>query len=96
MTNKDCPVGAANKAKIEANEKRISELSETINKMMDNFNHSHLTLLEGMSNMEEEFDRKLERISERIGGRPSWAVMLILAGLSSLCIGLIVYMVKTN
>ncbi|MBN1126606.1 MAG: hypothetical protein JXA82_16485 [Sedimentisphaerales bacterium] len=96
MSNGQCHVGASNKANIEANEKRISELSKTVNEMMEKFEQSHETLLARMDKLNEEFSRKIERLSERFGNRPSWAIMLILSGLSSLCVGLIVYLIRAH
>jgi len=95
MSNGECHIGAANKAKIEANEKRIMELSKTIDEMFERFDETQQKLLDRMDRMHDEFTRKLEKVSERFSGRPSWAIMFVLTGLSSLCVGMMVYLIKT-
>ena len=96
MSNGQCHVGASNKANIESNEKRISELARTVNEMVDKFEQSHETLLARMDKLNDEFSRKIERLSERFANRPSWALMLILSGLSSMCVGLVVYIIRAH
>lgn len=94
MGNGECHVGSANKANIEANEKRIVELSRMVSEMVEKFDYSHGSLLNRMDQMSDDFTGKFERLSDRFSKRPSWSMMFILTSLSSLCVGLIVYMIK--
>ncbi len=94
MSNDQCHIGAANKAKIGANEKRIMELSKSIDEMFERFEATQQVLLNRMDLMHQEFTKRIDRVLERFSSRPSWTVMLILTGLSSLCVGLIVYLVS--
>ena len=96
MSNGECHVGSANKAKIESAERRVVELSKTINEMFERFDESQHTMIQRMDRMYEEFTKRLDHVSERFAGRPSWAIMLMLSGLSSLCVGLVVYLIKVN
>jgi hypothetical protein len=42
----------------------------------------------------EKIEQRLERIERQLNGRPSWTVSTIITFLSSLCVGLFVYLVK--
>ena len=92
MSNDQCHIGAANKAKIDANEKRITDLSKSIDEICERFDESQQILLNRMDLLHQEFTKRIDRVLERFSSRPSWTVMLILSGLSSLCVGLIVYL----
>jgi GTP-binding protein EngB required for normal cell division len=94
MSNGQCHIGAANRASIEANEKRIADISRTVSEMVEKLQQSHQALLARMDKLNDEFTRKLERLSERLANRPSWALMLLLSTLSSFCVGLVVYVLK--
>ncbi len=41
----------------------------------------------------EKIEKRLERIEQKLNGRPTWAVSVLITFLSSVCIGLIVYVV---
>ena len=43
---------------------------------------------EFLSNLLQRIDRLEEKVNAALAGRPSWAVTILLAGLSSLCVGL--------
>ena len=96
MSNTNCPVGSANKAKIEAHEKRIEELARSIEEMLKRFEKSQQLLLEQLNRLHHEFTRRFDEALEKLVNRPSWAVMLLLSGLSSLCVGLLVYLISTK
>ena len=96
MPNDKCPVGASNKAKIEASEKRIAELSKSVKEGFRHLEKSQQLLLEQISDLNVEFTRRLDQTLEKFSNNPSWLVMLIFSGLSSLCVGLIVYLIKVK
>ena len=91
MSNDQCHVGSANRAKIDAQEHRIAELSDTLEEMCRRWDESQQALLGRMDRLHEELTNRFDRIVERFANRPSWAVMVLLSGLSALCVGLIVY-----
>ena len=93
MSNEQCHVGAANQARIDANEKRIAELSKLVKEVLKRFEESHQILLDRVDLLQQESTRRLDQILKQFAGRPAWSVMLILSGLSSLCVGLIVYLI---
>lgn len=41
----------------------------------------------------EKIEKRLERIEQKLNGRPTWAVSVLVTFLSSVCVGLIVYVV---
>lgn len=96
MSNEQCHVGAANKARIDANEKRVEELSQLVEEVFKRFEDSQQVLLNRVDLLQQEFTRRLDRTLERFAGRPPWSVMLILSGLCSLCVGLIVYLISIS
>ena len=69
--------------------------TKTIDEMFERFDETQQKLLARMDRMHDEFTRKLEKVSERFSGRPSWAIMFLLTALSSLCVGMMVYLIKT-
>lgn len=91
MTNGTCHVGAENRARIDANEKRITEISQSINEMLEKLDESQKILLGKIEKIQDEFGRRLDHVSEKFAGRPTWATMFILTAMSSVCVGLIVY-----
>ncbi|MHC4464074.1 MAG: hypothetical protein ACYS30_21990 [Planctomycetota bacterium] len=96
MSNEQCHVGAANKARIDANEKRVAELSQLVEEVFKRLEESQRVLLGRVDLLQQEFTRRLDRTLERFANRPAWSVMLVLSGLSSLCVGLIVYLISIS
>ncbi len=41
----------------------------------------------------EKIEKRLERIEQKLNGRPTWAVSALVTFLTSLCVGLVVYSV---
>jgi len=41
----------------------------------------------------EKIEKRLERIEQKLNGRPTWAVLTLVTFLSSLCVGLLIYLV---
>ena len=94
MSNEHCHVGAANKARIDANEKRITELAKLIEEVLKHFEESQQIVLNRIDILHHEFTGRLDRVLERFANRPSWAVMQLFSGLSSLCVGLVVHLIS--
>jgi HPt (histidine-containing phosphotransfer) domain-containing protein len=96
MSNGHCHIGAANKARIDANEKRIGELSNLIEETLRHFEEMQQELLNHVDLIRRELTSRLDQTVHRFAGRPSWAMMLALTGLTSLCVGLIVHLLNTG
>jgi hypothetical protein len=75
-----------NRVGIEANEKRLAELTKLIEEVLEHFEESQQIVISRIDLLHHEFTGRLDRVLERFANRPSWVVMLLFSGLSSLCV----------